>query len=129
VVNLRLRFPYGAPLLIGRETWLEGGCSTYKMPRAWHHEVRCLVDQEKDGEVSCVERHSENLNIRRRLWLRGLKDATVHFYPERREKTGRVIMAANDLRFENEQSLPYAVEDDGRRLVAGRITGELLISW
>jgi hypothetical protein len=129
VAKIRLRFPHGAPLLLGQETWLQNGESTYQMPRAWHHEVRCLVDQKQDGEIACVERHSENLHVRRRIWVRGLKDATVHFYPERPERQSRVVMAANDMRFHNEDSLTYSVEEGGRRLVARRITGELLISW
>jgi hypothetical protein len=124
---VRLRFPHGAPVLTGAETWLENGQSTYSMPRAWHLEARCFIEQQEAGEVSCVERHSGHMGIRRRLQLRGLKNATVHFYRE--PGAEKVIMAANDQRLSNTESLPYAVEDGGRRLVARGITGELLISW
>ncbi len=127
--TLRMRLPHGAPLFTGGETWLENGFATCVMPRAWHREVRCFVEQQANGEVSCVERYSGHIGIRRRLWLRGLKNATVHFLPELRPAAPKVIMAANDLRPHNEESIPFERTDDGRRLVVRGITGELLISW
>jgi hypothetical protein len=124
--TVHLRFPQGAPLLVGAETWLADGHSTYMLPRSAHHEVRCFVDNQKTGEVSCVETYSGYLKIRRRLLLKGLSNATVRFLPE---DNGPVIMAANDMRLHNETSLPFTKEDNGRTLVARGITGQLLISW
>jgi hypothetical protein len=124
--TVRLRFPHGAPLLVGGETWIENGFATYSMPRAWHREAHCFIEQAGDGEVSCVEHYSGHPGIRRRLHLRGLKNATLHFYPE---DMGRVIVAANDMRLYNESSIPFAREDAGRRLTTQPISGELLISW
>jgi hypothetical protein len=123
---VRLRFPHGAPLLLGAETLIEDGHAQYTMPRAWHREVRCFVEQTTPGELSCVDQISELPGIRRRMLLKGLTGATVHFYPE---DSGKVIMAANDTRLHNRKSLPYSEEDGGRRLVARNITGTLLISW
>lgn len=129
--RIALRLPHGAPLLVGTEASVEGGRASYVLPRAWHREVRVLVEQKTAGEVSCVERYSGHVGINRRLHVRGLKDATVHFYPETEAdgSIGRVLMAANDLSPYNESSLPYETADGGRRLVARGITGELLISW
>lgn len=127
--TLRMRFPHDAPVFTGGETWLEDGLATCVMPRAWHREVRCLVEQQADGEVSCVERYSGHIGISRRLWLRGLKDATVHFLPELRPAAKRIVMAVNDLRPHNEASIPFERADGGRRLVARHVTGDLLISW
>ncbi|MDQ2945415.1 MAG: hypothetical protein M3Y27_05645 [Acidobacteriota bacterium] len=124
--TVHLRFPHGAPVLIGTETWLEDGHSSYTLPRALHKEVRCLLDQTVSSEVSCVEAISEYPFFQRRLLLKGLKNATVHFYPENER---RVVMQANDTRTYNLDSLPYAREDDGTRLVIQGITGQLLISW
>lgn len=124
--KIKLRLPHGAPLLVGFETLLDQGRATYAMPRAWHRECRCLVEQEA-GEVSCIERYSGHIGIKRRLHLRGLKDATVHFLPETGDR--RVIMVANDLRTQVTESLPYDREEDGRRLVLRKVSGELLISW
>lgn len=125
-VTVQLRFPHGAPVLVGTETWMEDGHSSYTLPRAWHKEVRCFVDQEASGDVSCTEAISEFPFIERRLLLNGLKNATVHFYPENDRK---VIMAMNDARTYNLDSLPYAREENGKRLVIKEITGRLLISW
>jgi hypothetical protein len=124
--SVELRFPHGAPILVGTETWLENGHSKYTPPRAWHKEVRCFVDQRESSEVSCVEVISEFPFIERRLALTGLKNATVHFLPANDRK---VIMENGDLRFYNQNSLPYAREDNGKRLVAKEITGRLTISW
>ena len=128
-VKLRLRFPHGAPLLVGCETLLENGQATYSMSRAWHREARCFVEQQEDGEISCIERYSGHVGIERRLHLRGLKNGTVRFFPSTRAKVKKVIMAANDLREQNEKSLPYEAEDGGRFLTVRNITGDLLISW
>jgi hypothetical protein len=123
---LRLRFPWGAPVLVGTETWLEEGHSTYTMPRSWHREVRCFVDQKESSEVSCAEYYAGMVGFQRRLLMKGLKDATVTFFPEGKE---RVILAANDMRLHNEKSIPYTRSADGSRITVSGITGTLFLSW
>jgi hypothetical protein len=123
---LKLNFPWGAPVLSGCDAWLENHHAQYTMPRAWHRELRCFVQQEAAGEVACAEVHSGHPGIRRRLVLRGLRNATVHFLPERGT---RPIFAVNDLRPHNDQSAPYETHDGGRRLSTRPVTGTLLISW
>src|SRR5690606_31021861 len=49
-VRDRFRFPQGAPLLLGLETILENGHSTYQLPTSWNRECRVVVEQ-KDGMV------------------------------------------------------------------------------
>jgi hypothetical protein len=120
---IRLRFPHGAPLLLGCETWLDGGHSVYHMPRAWHRECRCFVEQACDAELSCVEATAEEIGIRRRILLRGLRGATVHFYPELRPDDSPVRMECADRR------IPYSREESGRRLVAQDVSGDLRIAW
>ena len=124
--TLRLRFPWGAPILVGAETWLENGHSSYVMPRAWHHEVRCFVDQKESSEVSCVEYYAGMVGFKRRLLMKGLKDATVMFFPESKD---RVILAVNDMRLHDEQSIPYTRSADGSCSTASGITCDLLLSW
>jgi hypothetical protein len=131
-VTLRLRFPHGAPIVKGNETWFEDGHSTYSMPRAWHRECRCFVEQADEGEISCVERISEEIGIRRRIMLTGLKNATVHFYPEIRPAGPPVRMESGRAHasfFETEKQVAYVPEESGRRLMAHGIAGDLLISW
>jgi hypothetical protein len=125
-VTVRLRFPHGAPIAVGTETWFEDGQSTYTLPRTWHKEVRCMVDQTGSGTVSCIEGISELPSIERRLVLNGLKDATVHFYPA---NTREVSMALVNREAHGPRPVFYVQEDGGKRLVANSVTGELTISW
>ena len=131
-VTLRLRFPHGAPLLHGYETWFENGYSSYNMPRAWHRECRCFVEQAGEGELSCVEGISEEIGIRRRLMLSGLNNATLHFYPEVRPAGPPVYMQSIHSRenpLNSKDRIEYTSEESGKRLVARNVTGNLLISW
>ncbi|MGO8789608.1 MAG: hypothetical protein ACLQVL_19795 [Terriglobia bacterium] len=121
--TLRLRFPQGAPILNGYETWLEDGRSVYTMPRAWRRECRCFVDQNAEGEISCVESTAEEVGVRRRMLLGALKSATVRFYPEIRP-SGLPVRMEN-----NEKRITYSQESGGRCLIVRDITGKLLMSW
>ena len=102
------------------------------MPRAWHRECRCFVEQAAEGEISCVEGISEEIGIRRRLWLSGLNNATVHFYPEARPAGPPVRMQTVQSRenpLPGQDRIEYTSEESGKRLVVRNITGNLLISW
>lgn len=139
IVSFRLRFPNGAPILQGYETWLKSGYSSYTMPRAWHRECRCFVEQAEDGQISCVEVPHEVIGLRRRFLLKGLKDATVHFYPELRPAGPPVQMAIDASRtwnlgylnesYGNFTTVRYSSEDSGRHLIVRGVTGVLRISW
>lgn len=80
-----------------------------------------------DGELSSGERHSGFVGIKRRLFVRGLKNSDVTFLPEL--PGGKVLMSANDTRPERSKSIPFETADGGRRLIARNLTGELQISW
>ena len=124
--EVRVRFPHGAPVLIGTETWIEDGHSSYTLPRATHKEIRCLVEQSESGEVSCVEAISEYPFFYRRLLVKGLRNANVHFYPESDRK---VVMRVNDNRDFVTESEPYERADGGSRFIIKGVTGELNIAW
>ena len=124
--EVKLRFAHGAPLLLGLETWLENGQSAYTLPRAAHKEVRCLVDQTESGEASCVEGITEYPFFERRLLAHGLKNATVHFYPENERP---VVMRVNESRSFVTESLPYERAEGGKRLIIKSVTGTLNIAW
>jgi hypothetical protein len=122
-----MRFPMGAPLLVGRETWIEDGHATYNMPRSWHSEARCFVDQKEGSEISCVEYYAGMVSFRRRMLLKGLKNATVTFLPEDNK---RVVMQVNDMRLHIEKSsVSVSKNVDGYKLTVNDITGTLFISW
>ena len=86
-VDVRFRFPLGAPILMGYETKLDKGRSTYRFPRAEHRECRVFVEQE-EGIISCRECAPVDHIMRRRIELRGLKNATVRFFAEDKYKDG-----------------------------------------
>jgi hypothetical protein len=130
-VELRLCFPQGAPLLTGMETLVAGGQACYRLPRAWHKECRVFVDQ-PEGELSCVEKTSEEIGIKRRLLVTGLKDATLRFYPEPEPNRPRVTLQPNPKSpFIEGPFHEYSTRDDalGRYLQAEHLSGSLLISW
>jgi hypothetical protein len=127
IATVRLRFPMGAPLLVGQETWLEDGHASYTMPRAWHNEARCFVDQKASGEVSCAESLAGMIGFDRRMLIKGLKDATVTFLPE---SDRPVTLLANDMRLHIYKSnIPVTRSADGKRLAVSDVTGSLFISW
>lgn len=81
-VEMKLKLPQGAPLLLGYETLLQDGYSCYRLPRAEHRECRIFVTQKNDSLLSCKEVIPVEYHTRRRLEVTGLQDATVRFYPE-----------------------------------------------
>ena len=80
-VTHRFKLPQGAPILTGYETELVDGYSVYNLPKAWHRESRFFIDQ-LDGIVSCQEMTSGMPHMNRCVRLMGLKNATVHIYPD-----------------------------------------------
>lgn len=77
----RLKFPLGAPILMGCETELKDGCSTYHFARSEYRECRIFVKQ-NSGVIGAREATPVNAAIRRRFRITGLQDATVCFFPE-----------------------------------------------
>lgn len=82
VVETALKFPLGAPLLIGYEAQLKGGYAHYRFPRAEYKECRAFVLQD-EGVISCREIPPVSHQMRRRVKISGLKNATVRFIPEK----------------------------------------------
>ncbi len=129
-VELRLRFPQGAPILTGLETELRDGQACYRLPRAWQRECRVFVAQ-REGEVSCAEQCSGADGIARRLALSGLNDATVCFYPESSVRSRVTLQPDPKEPFIDGPFLAYQTHDgpQGHWLTAAHVTGRLLISW
>ncbi len=130
-VQIKLCFPQGAPLLLGFETYIEDGFSTYHMPRAWHRECRVFVNQQKATVVSCVEIPAVSYWGKRKIAVRGLENATVRFYPESGfEQTTKVLLNAKD---------PYVIgepvesalrhDSSGRYIEVINASGTLIFAW
>lgn len=125
-VRLGLRFPVGAPLLIGFETNYAKGRTHYVMPRAWHREARVFVDQAEPSELSCVERASVQYGVRRRLRMTGLRNATVRFFPERKDDRLRISAKTK----EGKTIKPDRVAGPlGPHVVLRGATGVVTIAW
>lgn len=129
-VTLRLRFPQGAPLLVGFETILDGGCATYTMPRAWHRECRVFVEQADGAKPACREMRSGHYGVQRRTEIKNLENATVRFYPEPGTEE-QVTMVVNSPYPFVKNAIPFTREDGpmGRHCVATNVTGTLIVSW
>ncbi len=83
------KFPLGAPILIGGETELVDGFSTYRFNRAEHRECRIFVKQ-KNGVISCREAAPSNTRYTRKIAIKGLKDATLYYFPENNYQNGTI---------------------------------------
>jgi len=130
-VTERFRYPQGAPLLIGYETWLEEGRSTYTLPRAWHRECRVFVDGQQDGKLSCREAHSGHYGVKRRLQVAGLENATLRFYPDTASDVNNVRIAVNSSYPYHAGKVELKTGDPkfGRHFVVENVTGNVNIAW
>ena len=80
-VKLRLRTPLGVPLFIGWSALFQHGEVEYAFPKSTHLEGRVFVEQES-GCVSVREVMPRSMQVRRRVSVSGLQDATVRFFFE-----------------------------------------------
>ena len=129
-VKLRFKMPQGAPLLLGLETKIEKGQSTFVMSTAWNHECRIFVEQ-NDGVVSCKEQHSGQLGIAKRYQVTGLKNATIRIYPEDYVTSPSFHVYVNtDYPWKTGQ-VPFKTGDEklGKHFIVENVTGELVVSW
>lgn len=124
-------FRAGAPILLGCETWLEGGRATYTMPRAWHRECRVFVEQEEDTLLSCREVHSGMIGISRRMLVTGLDDATVRFFhePGTADKVQMLVDGVHPYFTGDFRKFEVKADNRGEYLEVEGVTGSLLISW
>ncbi len=129
-VEFHLGSPWGAPLLLGMETWIENGLSSYHQQRGWRNECRVFV-QQADGHLQHTEELPGQIGVTRRMWVRGLRDATLRFFPP--TGAGSVTFWANPLwPFISGESAPLReVQTPHGPLVENTspFSGTVLISW
>jgi len=137
-VAQRLRFPQGAPLMVGLETEIAAGCATYHMPRSWHYECRVFVEQEAESILSCVEQPTVMLGLHRRLYMTGFREATLRVFLPEGIEAGQVEMLLNPrdpanilLTEEAETRVAFdpVADSHGRYFEARGVTGSVLLSW
>lgn len=126
----RFRFRQGAPLLLGLETKLREGSSTYTMPTSWNRECRVFVEQD-EGIVSFKELHSGQRGITKRYSVSGLKNATVRIYPEENITKAQFHSYANAGYPWKTGQVSFEVGDEklGKYFVVENVTGNLVVSW
>ena len=129
-VKLRFKMAQGAPLLLGLETKLEKGNSTYVMPTAWNRECRLFITQ-NDGIVSCKELHSGQLGIKKRFEVTGLKNGTIRIYAQDDVTTKTFHAYVNSEYPWKTGQVPFTTGDEklGRHFVIENVTGNLVVSW
>ena len=128
-VEQQIRFPQGAPVFIGMETELKDGYALYRLPKAWSKECRLFVEQ-NDGMLTCSETAPVEFNVRRKISITGLQNATVRFYPGTDETYFKTMNGNNH----------YPARPDTLRSVHGNrfpgvyyeyknISGQLVFTW
>lgn len=127
-VETHLKFPLGAPLLLGYETELKAGWSSYHFPRAEHKECRIFIEQES-GVVSAFEDIHGSFKFRRRIAVTGLQNATVRFFGES-YCAHQVVGMLNSRKNGCRQSEPFDggivhSEEHGTYFEARNVTGEM----
>jgi len=136
--ELRLRFPWGAPVLSSMDTRLRAGRSCYRFGRAFRSEIRIFVSGQDDGILSCAEIAPIMVGVNRRLLVRHLRDATIRFFFE--EGAGeRTTYYLSSYETQYDVAFPgIASKVREPRLdrswgidhhVLESLTGDLLISW
>lgn len=78
-----LKFPLGAPILTGTDCEIKDGYALYRFGRSEHKECRVFVRQ-KSGIISLKEYAPVSVVYHRDLHIKGLDDATVCIFPEKR---------------------------------------------
>lgn len=129
-VKHHFRFPQGAPLLVGFDTEMVKGKSTYTLPTAWNRECRVFVDQPA-GIVSFSELHSGQKGISKRYRVRGLQNATLRIYADDdvTEKDIRAYVNSGYPWRKGEITIKRGDVKFGKHFVVENITGELVVAW
>ena len=131
-MKARLRFPLGAPILEGEPVELRGGAACYRFHRFMNAECRVFV-RENDGDfLECNVTQSLSHRFKHRINLRGLKNATVCFFPPDGDMESAKVLLNPDLRL-----LTIGDKFDARIVTDGfgtyqeirNVTGILSFAW
>jgi hypothetical protein len=128
-VQEKFKFPLGAPIIMGYETKLVDGFSTYNFPRAEHKECRVFVEQQS-GIVSCREVAPISYQMRRRIETKGLINATVRLFAEKYCEGNIEVLINTD--YPNFVGEPFVGEwkndKNGIYYEVKNVTGSLMLS-
>lgn len=129
--KIKFQFPLGMPLLVGYETTIENGYSTYCTERAWRAECRIFIEQKEKSVISCKEFAPVSYQMRRRLEVSGLKNAKVRILTRtgyEGEKTHIVNNSHHPFVVGEPISYKYKNTSWGEIIETGIVSGTLMIS-
>jgi len=123
-------FPQGAPLLLGFETELVDGNSTYTMSTAWNRECRIFVEQ-KSGIISYRELHSGQKGISKRFMVDGLQNADLRVYAEDHvtKEMIRAYVNSNYPWRTGEVAVEEGEDIYGKHFVVKNVSGRFVVAW
>ena len=127
-VEQRLKFPLGAPIIIGWETELKDGAATYRFPKSFFEETRFFVDQQS-GMISCFDIPLATKGTRRRIQLKGLENAKVSFYPPKSVSPDSIKVVLNSTYPFGKGAVEGRRSTDGDYYTYENVTGDLIVSW
>ena len=79
--SLRVRAPYGAPLVTERETSLADGAALWRPDKSWRVECRLFVEGQTSGIVSVKTSIAAYPGFAGHLQVKGLENAILRFFP------------------------------------------------
>lgn len=128
-VEIGLKTPLGAPLLLANETYLSENMALYHFPRAWRHECRVFVQQESTGTLHAIEAISTAMGVERRIQVNGLKNAVVYVLPKNGDPERTYLLLNSHYPHFVGEPLCQTVEDTvfGPALRVENVSGTLLI--
>lgn len=126
IVEQSFRFPIGAPLFIGMETELKNGFTSYRLPKAWNKECRIFI-QQKEGFLTCKELAPVEINIKKKIIVTGLQEATVRVFPGK-DETYFKAMTDNNQHTARPDTL-HVVKQAGGYYEYENINGQLVFTW
>jgi hypothetical protein len=120
-----LKFPYGAPILIGCEAEINEGGSSHRFSRAEHRECRIFAEQ-KSGVISCREAAPVNARYRRAIVIRGLDNATVRLFSETGCEAAASVAYSTDFTPEYDGRFAWVENEIGEKYLEGKgVSGDI----
>ena len=136
--SMRVRTPFGAPLLTERETLLRGGEAIWHPDKSWRRECRLFVEGQTDGAIQVKTSIASHVGFEGRLRVLGLAGATLRFFPPvsctPEETSGKSTVelapSYNDWDFLQEPTAPeWEDTPQGPCAVWRNVSGNVFIAW
>lgn len=128
-VGLQLRFPDGAPLIIGQSGMIGEGTAVYALDRTFHDECRIFVNQKQTSRITCRENQpyptlKKHIRTIRNLSVYNLIEADVTIYPPLAQLQDGVVEVKS-----GEHFLDISGQIVGNCIRLTNISGNIDISW